>query len=92
MSGQGAGQLVFFAAALLALAYPLGAWISRVYGTFHAPAPFRAVETGFYRIVGTDPRKEQGWQGYARTLLVFSVVCTVVLYGLQSSACRASSS
>ena len=37
-----------------------------------------ATERGFYRLVGTDRRKEQDWKGYAKTAIVF----TVLFFGL----------
>jgi K+-transporting ATPase ATPase A chain len=80
MSGQGSGQLVVFAAVLIALAYPLGIWMARVYGAFRAAGPLRIVERGFYRIVRTDPAEEQGWHGYGLTMLVFSAVFTGFIY------------
>ena len=80
MSGQGGGQLVVFAAVLIALAYPLGAWMARVYGPFRAAGPLGTVERGFYRIVRTDPAEEQGWHGYGLTMLVFSAVFTGFIY------------
>jgi K+-transporting ATPase ATPase A chain len=83
MNGQGVGQILFFVGALIALAYPLGLWMNRVYGTFRAPGPLRALEGGFYRVVRTQPRAEQSWQSYARTVLVFSVAFTALLYGMQ---------
>jgi K+-transporting ATPase ATPase A chain len=83
VSGQGVGQILFFVGALIALAYPLGLWMARVYGTFRAPGPLRALERGFYRLVGTDARDEQTWRSYGKTVLVFSVVGTAVLYGVQ---------
>ena len=83
MSVQGGGQLLVYAAALIALAYPLGLWMARVYGSFRAPGPLGAVERGFYRVVGADPAEEQDWKSYARTVLVFSAGFTVLLYAIQ---------
>jgi potassium-transporting ATPase potassium-binding subunit len=83
MTGQGVGQIVFFLGALVALAYPLGLWMARVYETFRAPRPLRALESGFYRLVGTEPRIEQNWKSYAQTVLVFSAAFTLLLYVLQ---------
>src|SRR5581483_12127027 len=79
MSGQGIGQILVYCAVLVALAYPLGLWMARVYGA--SRLPFAAVEGGFLRLVGG--RREQDWKSYARTALVFSVVFTAVLYAIQ---------
>jgi potassium-transporting ATPase potassium-binding subunit len=83
MSVQGGGQLLAYTAVLIALAYPLGRWMAKVYGAFRAPRPLRAAERGFYRIVGTDPAEEQDWKRYGLTMLVFSAVFTALLYLLQ---------
>src|SRR3984893_16204738 len=84
MSGQSWSQILVYAVVLLALAYPLGLWMARVYGTFRAPGPLRVLEDGFYRVVGTEPRVEQNWKSYGQTVLVFSALFTALLYGLQS--------
>src|SRR5579863_6057375 len=83
MSGQGWAQILVYAVVLVALAYPLGWWMARVYGTFRAPRPLRLIERGFYRLVGTDPEREQDWKGYAVSVLVVTIVSGLVLYGLQ---------
>jgi K+-transporting ATPase ATPase A chain len=83
MTGQGSGQILVFAAVLIALAYPLGLWMARVYGAFRAPGLLGTVERGFYRLVRTDPGEEQGWQSYGLTMLVFSAVFTGLLYAVQ---------
>jgi K+-transporting ATPase ATPase A chain len=79
MSGQGIGQILVYAVALIALGYPLGKWMAHVYTAERLP--LAAVERGFLRLVGG--RREQDWRGYAKTLLVFSVVFFAVLYVLQ---------
>jgi len=83
MSAQGGEQLLVFLAVLIALSYPLGAWMARVYDDFRAPGLLSALERGFYRLVRTDPLERQGWKSYGQTVLVFSVLFTALLYGLQ---------
>jgi K+-transporting ATPase ATPase A chain len=80
MSGQGAGQILVYAGALLVLAYPLGLWMARVYGRFRAPGLLGTAERGFYRLVRTDPGEEQDWRSYGLTVLVFGAVCAGLLY------------
>ena len=84
MSGQGISQIVVYAAALVALGYPLGIWMARVY-TASQPAGrfFGALEDGFLRIVRADREREQDWKGYGKTVLVFSVLFFLVLYAIQ---------
>jgi potassium-transporting ATPase potassium-binding subunit len=82
VTGQGVGQFAVFAVVLLVLAYPLGLWMARVYGSFRAPGLLGAAERGFYRLVGTNPEEEQDWRRYARTALVASAVFTALLYAI----------
>ena len=83
MTGQGLGQMLLYTALLVALAYPLGLFMARVYTMRRAPRPLGAIERGFYRLVRTDPAKEQDWKSYALTTLVFAAVFSAVLYAIQ---------
>ncbi|WP_019633321.1 potassium-transporting ATPase subunit KdpA [Actinomadura atramentaria] len=66
--------------AVLALVYrPFGDYMHRVYDGTRS----NRVERGIYRLIGVDPAKEQTWGVYARSVLAFSVVGILVLYGLQ---------
>ncbi|GAA4057824.1 potassium-transporting ATPase subunit KdpA [Actinomadura miaoliensis] len=64
----------------LAAAYrPLGDYMYRVYsGTRHS-RPERRI----YRLMGVDPGAEQRWGVYARSVLAFSLVSVLFLYGFQ---------
>ena len=44
-----------------------------------------APERGFYRLLGVDPERDQDWKGYAKAVLIFSVVFSVVLYACSSA-------
>ncbi|MGW3773520.1 potassium-transporting ATPase subunit KdpA [Actinomadura verrucosospora] len=81
MSPTVAGVL-FLGSLLLALALtyrPLGDYMYRVYsGTRHS-----RVERLLYRLIGVDPEAEQRWGVYARSVLAFSVVGVLFLYGFQ---------
>src|SRR3977135_1442620 len=79
MSGQGIGQILFYAAALIALGYPLGIWMARVYGREREGV----VERGFYRLLGRKSSAEQDWKTYGKNVLVFSVLFSLVVYGIQ---------
>ncbi|GAA3217844.1 potassium-transporting ATPase subunit KdpA [Actinocorallia longicatena] len=71
--------LVVLAAALAAAHRPLGDYMAGVYtGTGH-----RKTETVLYRIIGVRPETEQTWTTYARSVLAFSGVSVVFLYGFQ---------
>jgi len=78
-------QILFYLAALLALAKPLGAFMARVYQgerTFLDPV-LRPVEGIIYRIAGVDPAKEMNWKVYAMAMMVFNIVGLLVVYGIQ---------
>jgi K+-transporting ATPase ATPase A chain len=74
------GLLALYLALLLALAWPLGHWLTRLYAGEH-PRWMRRVEAPLLRLVGdTGP---QDWRRYALAVLAFSVVGMLVAYALQ---------
>ena len=82
--GQGIGQIVVYTAVLVGLAYPLGLYMARVYtAPRFGGRVLGGIERGFYRVVGTNPDKEQDWKSYAKTVLVFSVLFFLVVYAIQ---------
>jgi potassium-transporting ATPase potassium-binding subunit len=82
VNGQGISQIVLYAVVLVALGYPLGLYMARVYAARPGRGILGRIEGGFYRVIGTDAR-EQDWRGYAKAVLVFSVVSTLLLYAIQ---------
>jgi K+-transporting ATPase ATPase A chain len=81
MNALGIGQILFYAVVLVVLAYPLGIYMARVYSDgFRVPRWLAAPENGFYRLVGTDPNRQQDWKRYAKSALVFMAVFAVLLY------------
>ncbi|MGZ4333959.1 MAG: potassium-transporting ATPase subunit KdpA [Gaiellaceae bacterium] len=84
MSTQGITQVVVYAVVLIALGYPLGLYMARVYLADRVRfGVLRSVEHGFCRLVRADPTKEQDWKSYGGTVLVFSVLFFVALYAIQ---------
>ncbi|HEX4521763.1 MAG TPA: potassium-transporting ATPase subunit KdpA [Gaiellaceae bacterium] len=84
MSGQGISQIVVYALVLIALSYPLGLWMARVFTLPRvAGRLLGSVENGFYRLVRTDPAREQDWKAYGTTVLVFSILFWLLLYAIQ---------
>ena len=77
-------QIAATLAIVLALAVPLGRYVAGVFtaGTPPLAALFGPVETGFYRLAGVDPRREQTWLGYSLAMLVFSAAGFLSLYAL----------
>jgi K+-transporting ATPase ATPase A chain len=79
MSATTAG-VVFIAAMAVALAAtyrPLGDYIYRV---VTRESHYR-VERGIYRVIGARASEEQNWAGYAKSVLAFSAVSVLFLYG-----------
>ena len=74
--------IVFIGSLVLALALvhkPLGDYMFRVYsGTAHA-----RLERVIYRLIGADPETEHTWPIYARSVLAFSAVSILFLFGFQ---------
>ncbi|OWY38627.1 potassium-transporting ATPase subunit KdpA [Xenophilus sp. AP218F] len=78
-------QLGLFLAVLLALAWPVGAYMTRVMqgenpGLARCLAP---LERGLYRLAGVKADEEMGWRGYAVALILFNVLGALALYALQ---------
>jgi len=73
--------IIFIASLILALVLvykPFGDYMYRVVtGRKH-----NRVERGIYRLIGVNPEGEQAWGVYARSVLAFSAVSILVLYGL----------
>ncbi len=81
MSTTTAG-ILFLVALIVALAIthvPLGDYMYRVYNS----DKHSRVERGIYRLIGADPKAEQTWGAYARSVLAFSAVGIMFLFVLQ---------
>src|SRR5690348_2509307 len=83
MTGQGVAQILVYAIVLIALSYPLGLYMARVYAPAFRVRWLSVVEGGFYRLVRTERSREQDWKSYSKSVLVFSVVFFGVLYAIQ---------
>jgi potassium-transporting ATPase potassium-binding subunit len=81
MSSAVAGWLQLGALVLaLAICYvPLGNWIARIFTT----GKHWRVELAVYRLTGADPDADQKWSAYLRSMLAFSVVSVLFLYGME---------
>jgi K+-transporting ATPase ATPase A chain len=80
MSDTTAGllQIALLLAALAACYRPLGAFMARAYTSEHDSR----VERVIYKIMGVDPKADQRWPVYARSLIAFSAVSMLFLYAL----------
>ena len=83
MNANGWIQLAFFSIVLLALTKPMGLYLMKVLDvngrTWLDPA-LKPVERLVYRVAGIDPAQEQDWQGYAISVLIFSLVTLLLTY------------
>jgi potassium-transporting ATPase potassium-binding subunit len=85
MTTNGYLQLAFYLIILLALAKPLGSYMTRVYQgerTLLAPV-IRPVERLIYRASGVSAEAETDWKMYAIGMLLFNIVGLLVVYALQ---------
>ncbi len=84
MTLAGWAQILVFCAIIVALAKPLGAYMTRVFEgerTFLSPI-LNPVERGFYALAGIDPKADQRWTGYAASMLAFNFVGFLALYAV----------
>ncbi len=74
--------IVLFAIILTVLALPLGSYLARVYTgqrVFLTPL-FAWPERILYRVLRVNPKREQDWKAYAKSLIVFSLAGWLLLY------------
>ena len=78
-------QIALFGVIIIALAKPLGGYMTRVFNgerTFLSPL-LRPIERVFYAVGGVDEKEDQHWLVYTIAMLAFSMAGFLVLYGLQ---------
>lgn len=71
--------LVSLIVALVAVHRPLGDYMYRVYSSAKDSRGERVI----YRLIGADPKAEQTWGAYARSVLAFSAVSILFLFIFQ---------
>ena len=81
MNDTVAGWLQFglLFAALAACYVPLGNYIARVYTS----EKHWRIERGIYKTIGIDPSADQKWSAYIKSVLAFSAISVLFLYGMQ---------
>ena len=80
MTVSGWLQIVFFSAAILAVAKPIGMYLVSVYeGRTRWLAP---LERAIYAMSGIDPEEDQHWTRYAGAMLVFSLFTMLLTYAV----------
>ena len=84
MTAIGWIQIILYCAIIVALAKPLGWYMTRVFNgerTFLSPV-LRPVEAGLYWIGGVDERREQHWLTYTVAMLLFHVGGFLIIYAV----------
>jgi potassium-transporting ATPase potassium-binding subunit len=82
MTVSGWLTIILFAVILTALALPLGSYMAAVYSgrrVFLSPI-IVGPERLLYAILRVDPKREQDWKAYAKSLLIFSLAGWLLLY------------
>jgi potassium-transporting ATPase potassium-binding subunit len=77
-------QIILFCVIIVALAKPLGWYMTRVFngeGTFLSPV-LRPIEAGIYWFSGVDEKREQHWLTYTVAMLLFHVGGFLIIYGV----------
>ena len=85
MTFNGWLQILLFMAIIVAIAKPVGIFMTRVFNgerTFMHPV-LRPIERVIYRVTGVDDKREMHWTEYAAAMLLFSLVSLLVLYFIQ---------
>jgi len=72
-------QILTVVVIIVALYRPLGDYMARIFTTKRD----LRVERGFYRLIGVDAQSEQSWMSYLRSVLVFSLIGVLFVYGIQ---------
>jgi potassium-transporting ATPase potassium-binding subunit len=85
-------QVGLLVAALAACYIPLGNYIAKIFGGpggssrgagGSTAGKHWRVERGIYKLTGVDPEADQKWGSYLRSMLAFSAVSVLFLYGMQ---------
>jgi potassium-transporting ATPase potassium-binding subunit len=72
-------QVGLLIVALAACYVPLGNYIATIFTSEKHWRPERRI----YKLIGIDPAADQKWSGYLRSMLAFSLISVLFLYGLE---------
>jgi K+-transporting ATPase ATPase A chain len=82
MDARGWSEILFTLAVTVALAFPLGLYLARVWqgqSTWLDPV-LKPVEAGLYALFGVKADKSQNWLAYTMAMLAFSIAGFLALY------------
>jgi K+-transporting ATPase ATPase A chain len=87
MSWQDIIEVVVLVVLLVVTVPPLGRYMADVFGaradgSARGDRVFNPIERTIYRLCGIDAKREQRWNVYAISMMAFSLVSLLVLYGL----------
>ncbi len=82
MTPNGVFQILLYTAVVIALAKPMGAYMTKVFGGERTWLHrfLRPLETAIYKLCGIDEAAEQRWTGYAGSVLAFSLISLLFTY------------
>ncbi len=88
MTVQGWAQIIFFMVALVAIGYPLGMYMARVYSGERVllSRVFGPVERLALAAFGHSERKGMTWKQWARSIILFSLAGWLLLYVILRTA------
>ncbi len=84
MTVIGLMQIALVLAAVVAVAWPLGHYMARVFQGERTALSLilHPIETRLYRFAGINPRQEQGWLAYTLAMLTLNAAGFLLLYAL----------
>ena len=77
MTFAGWTMILVFTALIVALAKPAGDWMYALYARESLPG-----ERALYRLIGIDPKVDQGWVGYSVSLMMFNLLGIAFLFAV----------
>ena len=83
MTAQALLTIGFFVVVLIAAAYPLAIFVTRIADVRPIRGVVGAVERFSYRLSGVDPQQDMPWTRYAVALLLFNALGALVVFALQ---------
>jgi len=78
-------QIAVYFILVTAISVPLGLYMAKVFSREHTflDRVLTPIESLIYKLCGMNPEVEMGWAAYAISMLAFSLISMIFLYGLQ---------
>jgi len=85
MTANGWFQILLFFAIVALITKPLGKFMTRVFNRERTPLDpiFRPIERLIYKLTWVNENHEMGWKEYCISMLLFSAVSMLLLYGFE---------